>query len=260
MIFVLGGDGFVGSALVRLLRHLEVEHEVISRVNFASYAGRSCDILINANGNSRKFMADKDPSWEFDASVVSVVNALNTIRSGTYVHLSTGDVYPSQRLPEETLEDLVPDVAKMSRYGLHKYVAETLVRGCHKNWLIFRMGGFVGPGLKKNAIFDMLNDAPVWLDPDSELQFISTDSAARIIWSVVEGGTRNEIMNLGASGVIALRAIHKQIGSRSAFQVDAPVVRFELSIEKLRAIHGKSLPTTKMEIDAFLGTTSRITR
>lgn len=252
MIFVLGGDGFVGSGLVRLLRELNADCEVISRANFDSFAGRHCDVLINANGNSKKFIADRDPSWEFDASVVSVVKVLNTVKAGTYVHLSTGDVYPSQRTPHETREDLPLDVSRMSRYGLHKYVAETMVRGSHKNWLIFRMGGFVGPGLKKNAIYDMLNDAPVWLRPESELQFISTDSAARIIWSIVEGGARNEIVNLGANGVASIGETYKRIGSKSEFQANAPQVRFELSTDKLGAMYGEPLPSTRDEIEFYL--------
>ena len=60
--------------------------------------------------------------------------------------------------------------------------------------------------------------------------------------------------------MISLGEIHKEIGSRSAFQVDAPVVRFEMSIDRLRAINGKSLQTTKMQIAAFLGSKSRIVR
>lgn len=257
MIFLVGGEGFVGSAFARLLTAVREPFQIVTRSNFEEFEGASCDVLINANGNSKKFLADRDPSWEFDASVFSVVKSLNTIKVGTYVHLSTGDVYPTQRTPQETREDLALDVARMSRYGLHKYVAETMVRGSHKNWLIFRMGGFVGPGLKKNAIYDMLNDAPVWLHPESELQFISTDSAARIIWSIVARGTRNEIINLGANGVASIGEIYKRIGSRSVFQADAPRVRFELSTNKLGATYGDRLPSTKDEIELFLSSVKR---
>jgi nucleoside-diphosphate-sugar epimerase len=257
MIFVIGGEGFVGSGFVRLLTRLGEPHEVITRANFASFAGRSCDVLINANGNSKKFMADRDPDWEFEASVNSVVRSLNQIKAGAYVHLSTGDVYPSQRTPEETREDLDLEVSRMSRYGLHKYVAETMVRGSHPNWLIFRMGGFVGPGLRKNAIYDMLHDAPVWLSPDSELQVISTDSAANIMWSVFKRGVSKEIVNLGATGVARLGDIYKRIGSKAEFQADARTVRFELSTARLAAAYGATLPSTVAEIELFLQSQGR---
>jgi nucleoside-diphosphate-sugar epimerase len=252
MIFVIGGEGFVGSAFLRLFTELALPHRVITRANFHEFEGQSCDVLINANGNSKKFMADRDPNWEFDASVVSVVKSLNVIKAGTYLHLSTGDVYPQQDSPEITTEDQALDVSKMSRYGLHKYVAETMVRGSHPRHLIFRMGGFVGPGLKKNAIFDMLNDAPVWLHPDSELQFISTDAAARIMWEVAKKGVRNTTLNLGSSGVVRIGDIYERLAPKSDFQPEARRVRFEISTDKLAAAFGTDLPTTAAEVDAFL--------
>ena len=44
-----------------------------------------------------------------------------------------------------------------------RYLAEQLVQAVHPRWLVIRMAGFVGLGLRKNAIFDMLTGATVWL-------------------------------------------------------------------------------------------------
>ena len=257
MYFLIGGNGFVGQAYVRLLAAREIEYVVVTRSNYASLVGRSCDVLINANGNSKKFMADKDPVWDFDASVMSVVRSLNDFKSAKYVFLSSGDVYPNQDSPEVTREDVPLDTRRMSRYGLHKYMAETVVRSTHAHPLVIRMGGFVGPGMKKNAIFDMLSDQPIWLDPDSELQFISTDAAAAIVMSMIEKGVDHQTINLGPKGVVRIGDLYDRIKPSSKFQPGARKVRFEISTDKLSALSGAPVPRATDEVDAFLCTHGR---
>ena len=169
MILVIGGGGFVGQAYPRLFERLGLPYTIVTRENYDALSGIDCDLLINANGNSKKFLSDQDPVFDFDASVTSVVRSLERFKPRRYVLLSSGDVYPTQRSPAETQESAALDTTQMSRYGFHKYLAEMVVNAIHPAPLVIRMGGFVGPGMRKNAIFDMLNDAPVWLHPDSEL-------------------------------------------------------------------------------------------
>lgn len=252
MIFILGGNGFVGSAYARLLKERNLEFTVISRENYGLHVGEHCDVLINANGNSRKYLADQDPRLEFDASVRTVTHALEDFKADFVIHLSTGDVYPDQSAPDRTCEDQSIDVSRLSRYGLHKFLAENLVRGVSSRHIIMRMGGFVGPGMKKNAIFDMMNGAPVWLTRESELQFIHTDTAARLVWGLYEKGVVNEVINLGAMGVTRVGDIHQLVSSTSEFRSDARHVRFELNTEKLAVLTGEMLPRTEYEVRNFL--------
>lgn len=252
VIYVIGGNGFVGSAYARLLAAHRLPHRIVTRENYDSLRGTGCDILVNANGNSKKFLAIREPLNEFDQSVRSVAQTLEDFRCGTYVFLSTGDVYPDQSSPDLTGEDQPIDPARQSRYGLHKALAEQLVRGTQRKWLILRMGGFVGPGLRKNAIYDMLTGGPVWLSAQSELQFISTDSAARLVWGLVERGVHNQVVNLGAQGTVDLGALHRKMGSASSFTPDAPTIRFELSLEKLARLAGAPPPSSQAEVEAFL--------
>jgi len=252
MIFIIGGSGFVGSAYTRLLASRCVPHVVISRTNYDDYVGQSCDVLINANGNSKKFMAVRDPKWEFDASVRSVLHSLEDFRADKYVFLSTGDVYPDQSTPLLTKEDRQIAVKDQSRYGFHKYVAEQLVRALHPKYLILRMGGFVGQGLKKNAIHDLLTDSPLWLTEDSELQFISTDTAARLVWRLLEVSAYGETVNLGPVGTVRIGDIHARVRSKSQYHADARRVRFEICTAKLAALTGEILPTATDEVEHFV--------
>lgn len=251
-IYLIGGYGFVGSAYKRLFDKLGLDCHIITRDNAEEYKGTSCDILINANGNSKKFMARRDPVWEFEASVSSVVQSTEWYKANKFVLLSTGDVYSGPFNPEKTSEDSVIPLADVSRYGLHKRMAESYIEATKSDFLIMRMGGFVGPGLKKNAIYDMIKGDPVWLAPESKLQFIHTDSAARIVWSLIEKGVSNEIVNLGASGMVELREVYKIIGSKSEFKADATEISYELSTKKLAFLYEDELPTSRDEVLSFL--------
>lgn len=255
-VFLIGGTGLVGSAYARLFTRAGIEHHVITRATYGQFIGQECDVLVNANGNSSKVLATREPITDFDASVRSVRLSLQDFRARKYVFLSSGDVYPHQDCPAVTQEDQPLPVPGMSGYGFHKFMAETMVRQLHPDWIVMRMGGFVGPGLKKNAIFDMLNDMPVWLTPDSELQFISTDTAASLVWRLVERGVTNETINLGSLGRCRIGAVHQRLRSKSPFQPEARPVTYELDLTKLSRLAGE-LPSTDDEIAAFLTSLGR---
>ncbi len=253
MIYLIGGNGFVGSAFARLFASQKLEYRIITRENVEDFKGTSCELLINANGNSKKFMATRDPLWELDASVMSVARSLDYFDAKRYVLLSTGDVYPQTHNVDVSHEDQILDVTKMSRYGLHKYMAETLVRGVHPNHIIMRMGGFVGENLSKNAIFDMLNDADLWLDLNSNLQFINTDDAANIITQLAQNeNIINEIINLGATGKASLRNAYDLAGSKSQVKTDANLVEYELNLDKLKSLYTGQLPNSNDTVAQFI--------
>jgi nucleoside-diphosphate-sugar epimerase len=250
MIYIIGGNGFVGSAIVRRCQSQEIPHQVLTRDNLHLFTGSSCDILINANGNSKKYMSVRDPLWDFDASVRSVRGSLVDIKATRYIQLSSCDVYPDCSSPQLTREDLLLDVSKQSPYGFHKYLAEQCVMHASDNWLIFRMGGFVGRNLAKNAVFDILNGGPLWLDPLSELQFINTDDAADIILKIAMSNISGEIINLCGKGIITLQEIVNTVGKDIEIKAGSPRVRYDVSIEKLIGI--TDVPETRNAVLSFV--------
>ena len=205
-VFVLGGEGFVGSAFVRAAAK-RYKVTAITRQNYEQFRGRSCDVLINANGNSKKFLAERDALGEFDASVASVLRSLLDFPSKRYVYLSTIDVYPRVDGPRWNRETAAIDPARLSRYGLHKFLAEQLVRKYADRWLICRLGGMVGEGLWKNSVHDILHGQPLRVHPESEYQYLGTDAVARIVLTLVRRKTENDVFNVCGDGRIAVSAI-----------------------------------------------------
>jgi nucleoside-diphosphate-sugar epimerase len=250
VIYVIGGQGFVGSAFARLCENTGRPYTIISRSNYEHYRGSACSVLINANGNSKKFLGQRDPVADFDATVRSVRASLIDFRHDRYVYLSSCDVYPDCSTPATTNENQFIDVARQSPYGFHKYLAEQCVRHGADHHLVFRMGGFVGPGLKKNPIYDILRGGPLWLDPSSELQFLPVDFLASKVMDLVEQKVMNETINICGRGTIALAEVIAALDHSVALQPGTPRVRYEIDLRKIER-YGP-LPETRESVLAFL--------
>ena len=250
MIFILGGRGLLGSAFARVCERRGDAFSIIDRQNYKDYIGAHCDLFVNANGNSRKPLAKSDPLADFDASVRSVRAALVDFHFEKYLHLSSCDVYPDCSSPQVTSELQLLDPALQSPYGSHKFLAEQCVRHAAKEWIIFRLGGFVGPGLKKNAIFDILNGGPLWLQPESALQFLHTDDAAGIMLDLAARGIAREVLNLCGRGLIELREVMDLVGQAIPVKPGSPLVRYDVSLERISRF--TQIPDTRVTVREFV--------
>jgi nucleoside-diphosphate-sugar epimerase len=251
MIFIIGGRGFLGSAFARVCERMGRPYEIVDVDNYAEYRGKHCELLINANGNSVKWLSHKEPMTDFDASVRSVRASLVDIDCKRYIHVSTCDVYPDCSLPETTDEAQSLEPGRQSPYGFHKYLAEQCVMHGAERWMIVRMGGFVGPGMKKNAIFDILHGEKLWLDPGSELQFLHTEDAARIVLALHDQhGLDREIVNVCGDGVVKLADAMRWAGRDVPVDGEAKQVRYEISIEKLKGL--VDVPKTRETVRQFV--------
>jgi nucleoside-diphosphate-sugar epimerase len=256
VIFLLGGNGFVGSGVARELERRGETFEIITRQNYDQFVGRSCDLFINANGNSSKLLGKNDPKTEFRASVLSVRESLADFTFGTYMFLSTSDVYPNPGSPESTDEGLDIDIAAQSPYGFHKYLAEQCVRHAAERWLIIRQGGFVGPGMKKNAVFDVLHGEKAWVHPDTRFQYIHTDDSASAIIGLLDSGAINDVFNVTAKGTISVKEIMALSGRTVPTPDDAAPAVFEVWTAKAEGV--VSLPTTQDCVRRFLTEEGRL--
>jgi nucleoside-diphosphate-sugar epimerase len=179
-----------------------------------------------------------------------VRHSLLDFRYGLYVYLSSGDVYPDCSTPRATREESNLVGTAVSDYGFHKRLAEQCVsHGAHE-WLIVRCGGFVGPGLRKNAIYDILHGGPLWLDPASELQFLHTLDHARLVFTLAQSAPRNQVYNLSGQGVICLEDVIQAAGEHVAVERGSLRLRYELSLEK--ASQWVRIPQTRETVLPFV--------
>ncbi|HEX5447318.1 MAG TPA: NAD(P)-dependent oxidoreductase, partial [Pirellulales bacterium] len=167
-----------------------------------------------------------------------------------YVYLSTVDVYPDCSPVAATSENTPLDPAAQSAYGFHKHLAEQCVRHAARQWLILRLGGFVGPGMWKNPIHDILQGGPLWLDPASQLQFLHTDDAAELALRLVDAGGEREIFNFCGKAAVSLAEVIETAGGDVSVKPGSPRVHYEVDISKLSA--RAEVPETRATVLDFV--------
>jgi len=251
MIFILGAKGFLGSALVRECREQGLEYRGIDQQEYQEYAGGECDLLINANGNSRKYLAREAPLEDFAMNVTAVRRSLEDFRYRKYVLFSSADVYPDASSPETTDEQSAIDPAQQTPYGFHKYLTEQCVRHRATRWLILRLSGFVGPGLTKNPVHDVLSGAPLWVDAASEFQYLHTrDLAAIVLRLAARAESDGETVNVGAQGTLSVAQLSQMTGRAVHLRAGSPRVRCELGLARLARYC--EVPTSRAAVQRFL--------
>src|SRR5688572_28645886 len=203
-VTIIGAEGFVGSAFAAYLSSLRGFEVIrVTRGNYAETAGTASDIVIEAACNSKKYLSDRQPLEEFDLSVTHRLRTLRDFPADLHVHISSVDVYSDLTSPETTREESASDLAEVSHYGFHKLLAEQTVQHYSDRWLIVRLAGMVGAGLRKNPVYDILHGEPLRIHPRSQYQFMDTADMARIAWTLVERGISRETFNLCGEGVIS---------------------------------------------------------
>jgi nucleoside-diphosphate-sugar epimerase len=251
---VIGANGFVGSAFVRLLQTQPgVELVPVTRETYAQFRGQESDVVIEAAGNSRKYFADQNPAAEFEASVTHRLRTLLDFPAKFHLHLSSVDVYPDLTSPAATREDTPVAVRESSGYGTHKFLAEQLVRHYASRWLIVRLAGMVGPGLRKNPVYDLLQGKPLWVHPRSQYQFLHTDDAARIAWNLVQSGMNREIFNVCGDGLISVHEVSllaKRSPNLTRLCPDIQPRLVNVSVAKIKGF--TRLPATRQTIEAYV--------
>jgi nucleoside-diphosphate-sugar epimerase len=252
-VVVLGARGFVGSAFVRLFDALGVDCTAVDRAGYDQAVRQPCDVLIHAAGNSAKYIADRDPLADFQQSVTLAMRALSDFKPDLYVLVSSVDVYPELSSPGSTNETTPIDPVASSAYGFHKRLAELCVQRHARRWLIPRLAGMVGPGLRKNPIYDVLHGLPLRIHPDSKYQFMRTDDVASAVWELVTAGVHGEIFNIAGRGLISPREIaalaQRPLQVHPDAQDDAPRI-VDVSIDKMSA--RRSIPATRDTVAAFV--------
>lgn len=147
---LIGYSGFVGGTLLR-----QTAFDGLFRsTTIGDIDGRSFDTLVCAGAPAQKWIANRDPEAD-RRQIDGLIGHLRSVRAQTVVLISTVDVFASPIGVDESTEVIE---AGLHAYGLHRRWLEKFVASHFERHLIVRLPGLVGPGLRKNVIFDFLND------------------------------------------------------------------------------------------------------
>lgn len=257
-VTVIGARGFVGSAFVRHLKQCHsVELREVTRDTYTALANTPSDVVIDASCNSKKYLAEAEPKLDFELSVAHRIRTLSDFPTSFHIHISSVDVYGNLSSPDTTKELNAIDPVTQSHYGFHKLLAEHLVRHYGSRWLILRLAGMVGPGLRKNPVFDILNSMPLHIHPDSKYQYMLTDEVASIAMSLFDRGISGQIFNVCGAGTISPADVAVIAGKEICLTGQAgqaPPRIVDISIERIQRL--TAITATRDCIERFVRTYS----
>jgi nucleoside-diphosphate-sugar epimerase len=173
---LIGHTGFVGGNLLAQARF----DECYNSKNIDTIRGRRYDLVVCAGAPAAKWKANQDPAAD-RACLGRLCDALADIRAQEFILISTVDVYGS---PNGANEDTPPGGA--TPYGQHRLDLEHFVAGRFAARVV-RLPALFGPGLKKNAVYDLLHGNQVEkIDSRGAFQFYDV----RRLWADVEVARR----------------------------------------------------------------------
>ena len=161
---LIGYTGFVGSNLLQQRKF----DELFNSKNFNEISGRYFSELVCAGISSVKWMANKDPVKDLE-NIQALINVLKTVQADRFILISTIDVYPVTKGKDEYF-----DCHKKANhaYGRNRLLFEDFCVQHFSDCYVIRLPALFGKGLKKNVIFDLLNNNMLeFINPFSSFQY-----------------------------------------------------------------------------------------
>lgn len=198
---LIGYTGFVGSTLLK-----QGNFQALFRsTNINEIKEQSFDTVVCAGAPGQKWLANKEPENDHKI-IMSLIEHLKTIKCKNFILISTVDVFKN---PTAVDEQSHVEENKNSGYSHNRRLLELFVADHFSNHLIVRLPGLVGPGLRKNVIFDFLNDNNLQtIDSRGVFQFYPMINLWYDIEIAVNAGLN--LIHLTAAP-ISVREVSKQI-------------------------------------------------
>ena len=146
---LIGYTGFVGDTINRSGWPFAAR---FNTANIEKMRGQRFDTVICAGVYAEKWKANSSPDADW-SSIQRLIEVLDTVSAKRFVLVSTVDVYP---VPLGVTEEDAPPRGTDEAYGRHRLELEYWIAQKFPRHHILRLPALFGPGLKKNAIFDLL--------------------------------------------------------------------------------------------------------
>lgn len=205
---LVGHSGFVGTTILKQAEF----HAKYRSTNISEIEGRSFDMIVCAGAPAQKWLANRNPN-EDRCNIEGLIGHLGKVSCNKFILISTVDIFKN---PVGVDEDTSIDEEGLHHYGLHRRFLEKFVEGHFTNYLIVRLPGLVGPGLRKNVIFDLLNNNNLHaIDSRSTFQFYPTVN----LWYDIQIAIREDLKLLHlTTAPISVAEIAKEGFSKSFSQ------------------------------------------
>jgi hypothetical protein len=226
---LIGATGFVGTTLLRQAPFASLYRST----NIAEIRGRSFDTVVCAGARAQKWIANREPEAD-RRHIDELIGHLETVRCAVFVLVSTVDVF---NRPIGVDEATPVDESGLNAYGLNRRRLEAFVEGHFAERLVVRLPGLVGPGLRKNVIFDFLNDNNLHgIDSRGLFQFYPTVNLWHDIRKSLEAGLH--LVHLTAEPISVAQVAREGFGRPFEQALPGAPARYDMRTRHARLFDG----------------------
>ena len=147
---LIGHTGFVGTTLKAQTKFSSQYRST----DIDEIRGKSFDTVVCAGAPAQKWIANQKPDQDL-ANIEALISHLDQVDCDNFILISTVDVFHN---PVGVNEDSTIDEDQLHAYGKNRRLLEKFVQQRFSKNLIARLPGLVGPGLRKNVVYDFLNN------------------------------------------------------------------------------------------------------
>ena len=217
---LIGYTGFVGSAI---LSQMEFSN-LYRSTNIAEIDNKVFDTVICAGAPGQKWLANQNPEVDA-ANINTLIDHLKTITCSKFILISTVDVYKNPIGVNENTR-IVQD--GLHAYGLNRRILEQFVMAHFDDYLIVRLPGLVGIGLRKNVIYDLKHNNNIDLiDEKNVFQFYPMDNIVNDIRKISRINSLKTI-NFSTEPVLVKHIAEECFGIKLDNKIDKPRVMYDM--------------------------------
>lgn len=228
---LIGHTGFVGSNLSAQGAY----NALFNSRNIEEMRGHSFDEVVCCGVSAVKWQANKEPERDWDG-IVRLLETLEEVRTRRFVLISTIDVYPDPSTPLDESAEL--GGLDNHAYGRHRLAVERFVSERFDNHLIVRLPALFGPGLKKNALYDLMHGNQVEkINPAGVFQWYPLDRLTSDLERAGAAGLR--LVNLFTEALAMERLVGSVFPGAPVGLPTAPAPTYRLRTRHADALGGR---------------------
>lgn len=146
---LIGYTGFVGG-------NIDAQGNFDDKYNTSNIDdidGKEYDLVVSAATYAEMWRINQEPEKDWQ-QISSLIDHLKKVKAKKFVLISTIGVY---RQPNGADEDTAIETEGLAPYGVNRWKLEQFVHDTF-DALVVRLPGLFGAGLKKNVIYDLMNN------------------------------------------------------------------------------------------------------
>lgn len=226
---LVGDTGFVGGNL----RRQRPFDALFNSANIDQIDGRSFDLVVCAGARAERSKANADPERDLN-DIERLTRALEHVEAQRLVLISTVDVFAD---PVGVDEDSPTPTTGLDAYGRNRRRLEQIIAG-RFDALVVRLPALFGPGLKWNALFDLLHGNDVAkIDGRASFQFYDV----RRLWPDISVALDHELslVHLPTEPATIAEIARTAFGTDVVNELDQPPSRYDVHTRFAPAFGGR---------------------